>query len=406
MGSERGIAMIWWVIVLLVLFLSAAGLAYDRYAYGEDRDKEVDTLNQKLADSEKNTQEQIRLFQNLSEKVGYKADAGSLESEPIRIQEAIDRYKEIFQEPGQDSADKTLQDLMERAATKYRALASRLASAEAERDQARANEDAARESGQTIVRGKDTRISELENEKQQVEDRLTNTTNTKDQEIEQLRSQKNQLQEQLVAQANEHKKVVTDLRTQVDRFRNLAQEASKRIDRIRRNNNADGQVLARVVGTNKVYLDVGARDGLLAGTHFEVYELGKGNEVIPKGRVVVQEVNPEYSVAAIEKEFDPYRQVAAYDLVRNPLFEGGKKPKFFLMGDMTGRLSNQETEALIRKAGGEVVTEVTVDTDFIVLGRKESENATPFENRKEWDLANIYKIEIIDPAYLLEYLTE
>lgn len=405
MGSERGIAMIWWVIVLLVLFLVTAGLAYDRYSYGEDRDKENATLKAELREEQQKVRDELQRRQALSTQVGFTAEAGGMESEPARIDEAIRRYKEVFQEPGQDPADKTLQAILERAATKYRGLAERLQAAERERNQARSNEDAARDSSTTVVRGKDARISELENEKQQVEDRLTNTTQTKDQEIEGLRSRLNQAQEQMTAQAAEHKTIVTELRAQVDRYRNLAAEVAIVTERVTRNNNADGRILARVVGSHKVYVDIGARDGLTEGTHFEVYELGKGSEVIAKGQIVIQEVHPEYSVAAISEESDINHPVAAFDLVRNPLFEGGKKPKFFLMGDMTGRLSNQETEALIRKMGGEVVKEVTADVDFIVVGRKESETATPFESRKEWEMARLFRVEFIDAAYLLDYLT-
>ncbi|MBN2490450.1 MAG: hypothetical protein JXQ29_06335 [Planctomycetes bacterium] len=405
MGSERGIAMIWWVIVLLVLFLVTAGLAYDRYSYGEERDTEVANLKAELKSTQEKVQAELQQRLDLSKVVGFASEAGGMVSEPGRIDQAITRYKDVFQEPGQDPADRCLEKILERAVSKYNNLAGRLRAAEQERDQARSNEDAARDSAETVKRGKEARIAEIENEKQQVEDRLTNTTQTKDQRIEELQGRLNQAQEQLVAQAAEHKTIVTDLRTQVDRYRNMAQDASERNERLRRNNDADGKVLARVVGSHRVYVDIGARAGLTPGTYFEVYELGKGNDVIPKGRVVIQEVHGEYSVAAIDREFDTYKPVAAHDLVRNPLFETGKRPKFFLMGDMTGRLSNQQTEALIEKSGGEVVRKVTADVDFIVLGRKESESALPFENREEWELARIYKIEIIDPAYLLDYLT-
>ena len=66
MGSERGIAMIWWVIVLLVLFLAASGLAFDRYSYGVDKEKEIEDLQEELKDAEKLTQAEIQKRVDLS----------------------------------------------------------------------------------------------------------------------------------------------------------------------------------------------------------------------------------------------------------------------------------------------------------------------------------------------------
>jgi hypothetical protein len=405
MGSERGIAMIWWVIVLLVLFLAAGGLAYDRYADGVEKAVTIAKLRQDLDDTEKLVQKELDKRQALSNLVGFKAEASDLVSEPARIDDAIQSYKEIVQDAGQDQADKTLETILQRFAVKYRSLVSRLAEAETQRDKARSDEDAARETHSNQIRGKEQRITELETDKQQVEDRLTNMTTTKDQAIEELRGRVSQLQEDKATLASEYKKKEKDYLTQIERQTNLAKDASKHYASVRRNNNADGRIVARVAGSNKVYINIGARNGLKEGTTFETYVLAKGNQVIPKGNIIVQEVKAEYSLAAIQDELDRFDPVAEGDLIRNPLFASGQRPKFFLMGDMTGRLTNQETEALIRKLGGEVVKKVTPATTFVVIGRKESENAQPFANRDDYQLAKLFNIEFIDSQYLIDYLT-
>jgi len=406
MGSERGIAMIWWVIVLLVLFLAAGGLAYDRYADGEEKAVAIAQLKKELKDTEKLVQKELDKRQSLSNLVGFKAEASDLVSEPARIGDAIQSYKELVQDAGQDQADKTLESVLQRFAVKYRSLVSRLAEAETQRDKARSDEDAARNTHSNQIRGKEQRITELQTEKQQVEDRLTNMTTTKDQEIEGLRGKVSQLQEEKVTLASDFKKKEKDYLTQIERQTNLAKDASHHYASVRSNNNADGRIIARVAGSNKVYINIGARNGLKEGTQFETYILAKGNQVVPKGNIIVQEVKAEYALAAIQDELDRFDPVAEGDLIRNPLFASGQKPKFFLMGDMTGRLSNQETEALIRKMGGEVVKKVTPATTFVVVGRKESENAPPFANREDYRLAELFKIEFIPSQYLIDYLTK
>ena len=144
-------------------------------------------------------------------------------------------------------------------------------------------------------------------------------------------------------------------------------------------------------------------NGLKEGTTFEVFTYVKGNKVQPKGELVIQEVRPNYALAAITTELDEYDPIESDDLIRNPLFESNKTPKFYLMGDMTGRWSNQQTVALIKSMGGEVVSDVTVDTDFVVLGRRESEDAPAFENREAWRTARLFNVEMINADYLAKY---
>lgn len=406
MGSERGIAMIWWVIVLLVLFLAAAGLAFDRYSDGVEKQKTIDEQKVEIKNVERKSREEIQKRVELSGLIGFKPDEGSQESDPESIRSAIDTFKNQFQDPSQDAVDTTLQQILMRAVQKYGIIARRLADAEAARDTARSNEDAARETANSISAQKDTRIGELENEKQQVEDRLDNLTKTKDQDIEGLRGKVSTLQQEKGDLENSHKKVVKGLETERDRERNLAKDASNRDIRIKKNNKEDGKILQRQTDGNKVWINLGFTHGLKEGIQFEVFDYVKGNVIRPKGNLVIQEVHKGYSIAALTNEVFEFDPVVVGDLIRNPLFEKGKQPVFFLMGDMTGVLSNQETVRLIGKNGGKVATKLTANVDFVVVGRKESENATPLENRPEWENAKTFKIEFISSKDLIKYLTK
>lgn len=403
MGSERGIAMIWWVIVLLVLFLAAAGFAYDRFSANEATLEENAKLKKELTAEVKAREDELAKRRDLSNLVGYKPDDSATNSVPAVIERAMAKFREQVQDPERDAADDTLEALLARAIRQISSLKSQVSEHTEASKRARSAEDEARATAKTQLQEKDSAYQTLQGEKDQVESRLSNTTQTKSQEIEELRGKLNTKEEEVAALVKAQKEKIRQLETERDKYENRAKAASARIISIRKNNKADGQILARVGSGNRVYVSVGSVNGLKEGTSFEVFEYAKGNRVRSKGRLVIQEVKPNFALAAITSEVDQYDPIESNDLIRNPLYQANKKPKFYLMGDMTGRFSNQQTAALIKSMGGEVVPEVTVDTDFVVLGRKESADAPEFKTREAWSRAQNYNIEIINADYLAAY---
>lgn len=401
MASQRGIAMIWWVIVLLVLFLAAAGYAYDRYAADEEKAQQIAALKKEKVDLLQANQDEIEKRRQLSQFVGY-TDGGAM-SQPSGIAAAVERTKQIFVDADRDAVDNTLQAMLGRAEQKIAILSRQLADKEAEVKQARSNEDAARTSSQTTISEKDAALRTALSDKQTVETNLSNTTRAKDQEIESYRERIAQKDDEIVRLQKDFKEKMRQLTQDRDRLAAQVKEVAKTYTSIVQNDGKDGMVTARAAGGTTVYIDVGSRHGLKTGTQFEVFEYVKGNIPRRKGQIVIQEVSPNSARAALIAETDRYDPVAQGDLIRNPLFERNKSPKFYLLGDMTGRWSNQQTAAMISDMGGQVVTQVTPSVDFVVVGRKESGLAVPFESRPEWELIQNYNLEIIDTDYLEKY---
>ncbi len=401
MASQRGIAMIWWVIVLLVLFLAAAGYAYDRYAADEEKALRIAQLKEKNGELIAANQAEIEKRRELSQYVGY-TDGGS-QSQPSAIAAAIDRLKQVFVDSDQDGVENTLQAMVNRAEQKIAIVSRRLSDEESKVKQARDNEDAARQSAQNTIQEKDAALRTSLAEKQTVETNLSNTTRTKDQEIESLRERIAQKDEEVAKIQKDSKERIRVVMQERDRLAAQVKEVATHYASVRQNDGPDGRITARAAGGNTVWVNVGSRHGLKAGTQFEVFEYVKGNIPRRKGQIVIQEVEANQARAALIAEVDRYDPVATGDNIRNPLFESNKTPKFYLLGDMTGRWSNQQTAAMIQDMGGEVVTEVSANVDFVVVGRRESGLAVPFESRPEWEKIQNFKLEIIDTDYLEKY---
>lgn len=145
---------------------------------------------------------------------------------------------------------------------------------------------------------------------------------------------------------------------------------------------------ARVVGMDaaagQYYLNVGRAQKVPLGMTFEVYsDAGsirpdEQTGEYPQGKATLEviRVDETSSVARIirEKRGNP---VVRGDVAANPLYDPNKSYKFLVYGNFDANRDGvptpqeqAEIEALIKEWGGEVVTELKGDIDFLVLGQK------------------------------------
>jgi hypothetical protein len=80
-------------------------------------------------------------------------------------------------------------------------------------------------------------------------------------------------------------------------------------------------IVARVAGSNKVYINIGSRDGLRVGTRYEVFaprtsEKVKTQRIDRKGTIRVIEVKEEYALAEIAFESDRFDPITEGDYLR------------------------------------------------------------------------------------------
>lgn len=126
-----------------------------------------------------------------------------------------------------------------------------------------------------------------------------------------------------------------------------------------------------------VHLNIGSDEGVYAGLTFSVYDRsvpiprdGKG-----KAEVEIFRVSQNISAARILKS-DIRNPIIMNDVAANLIWDRSRKNRFVVAGDFdfdeNGEIDlkgEDKIKALVEKWGGAAEAEVTVDTDFIILGR-------------------------------------
>jgi hypothetical protein len=172
----------------------------------------------------------------------------------------------------------------------------------------------------------------------------------------------------------------------------------------RESDQADGRMLAVNRSMKTAWIDLGGKEQLRRGTVFKVFEQTKPGEKIYKGRVVVTSVGSERSEVAIDTE-QPGMQVAEGDIIVNPVFDKNRATRFVILGELTGRANKEMAKRVLTSAGAKVDDKVTVDTDFLVLGVKESPDAPELTDSEAYKQAQAWGIEIIRARDLDPFLT-
>jgi len=145
--------------------------------------------------------------------------------------------------------------------------------------------------------------------------------------------------------------------------------------------------------TNVVYLDVGSSDHVYRGLTFSVYdknvpipEDGKG-----KAEIEVFHVTDAVSAARINKS-SRKNPVVHEDIVANLIWDSKTSNIFVVAGefdfDRDGRIDRdgrEKIEQLIERWGGTLAEDVSINTDFVVLGEPPSKLRRPTREDVELD---------------------
>jgi hypothetical protein len=216
----------------------------------------------------------------------------------------------------------------------------------------------------TVQRERDMTINSLRTEKEDMR-------NSKDNQISDLESQRDGLRGQMRDLQSE----VTDLRAlngqqARDSRKDLAHLTQRndilagRLNIVDRRADAnDGSVIA--VGPENAWIDLGYNQRLASGMEFEVRN---ANTARVKGRVRVVAVEANKSRATILTTADKYDPIRADDVLVNAVFDPSRKLIVSLLGDGFGLYNKNDMHSKLAAIGIEVREEVSVETDFLLLG--------------------------------------
>jgi hypothetical protein len=146
----------------------------------------------------------------------------------------------------------------------------------------------------------------------------------------------------------------------------------------------DGHVV-RVPGGPNVFIDLGYGDHITPGLTFEVYDKLTGippagdptnddNLPVGKASIEVTNVGATSSECRVTKT-EPGTAISEGDIIANLVYDKNTKYNFVVFGNFnlahTGTAEPQDAEVikrLITQWGGTVVTDINVNTDFVILG--------------------------------------
>ena len=237
----------------------------------------------------------------------------------------------------------------------------------------------------SIIAGKDT---EMEQRQQRSLQEMSNLRST----IDNLEGRLRKAEEDKTTAVESAAKEVQDLRNQL-----LAKQQElvrmKKVLVVDRAPTADGQVLAASTSTGIAVINRGKRDNLKPGTVFEVYNFAKGNVRTAKGFIKVLDVTETSAKCGVIK-MNKANPIVEGDMIANELYNPEKSLHFFILGKL-GKYGASEAKTVLERLGNKVDGTVTVETDYLILGKKGGETDTDLEETAEYKKAKELGVKVI-----------
>ena len=153
----------------------------------------------------------------------------------------------------------------------------------------------------------------------------------------------------------------------------------------------DGKVILIDDKAHVVHLDIGSNEHVYPGLTFTVYD--RGTSVSPDGKgkaeIKVFDVAKTYSAARIVNP-EPKKPILLGDVVANLIWDADRTNVFVVAGDFDLDNDGQvnvdgvdKIKTLVKKWGGEVADSISIDTDFLVLGKQPTVSQKPTLEEQE-----------------------
>jgi len=258
---------------------------------------------------------------------------------------------------------------------------------------------------QQTVAAKDAEIQRVDEERAQTEVGYKQEIQKRDQQITQLQEVKRTAEDAAQQAQDQLEEVGVDFRRQLLRQEASVAQMREKLRVIQEKiQEPDGYMVAFDNESGYGTINLGRIDHVQNGMIFLVYSLGRGGQVLDKGRVQVRRVAERSSEVGIIESV-PDRPVTRGDYVMSPL-QAKTKPVFVIAGWFPPSLgySVDELAFLVERWGGRVDKEVTLDTDYLVVGkiRAEGAEASPEAQKvaeqglQAYNLARELAVRIVD----------
>jgi len=248
----------------------------------------------------------------------------------------------------------------------------------------------------TEVQNRDLEISRLKAEVQEKDAQIAQVNEAKASDrqkadelhsaaIDNLKNQNADLRSQNQAFSDKNRELTDEIRSTIDKAAQDVQKALLEKEALlgqvnqiksslrvaRETEKPDGNVVRVDPTDDIVWIDVGAKKLLRLGTRFKVYETGKGGVKIPKGFIRVIRLYPDKAECRIDQHGEG--EIDSGDWIYNPYYDPEKATHFVFLGELPGSWDRTTVEELLKSRGAVIDEQVTVFTDFLVMGVQEDE---------------------------------
>ncbi len=394
-----------WVVFLMVLVLGLAGFAYIAF-------KDKASLEKKYEDAKVSADANQEKFENISETlrnltkvVGFRDETIAVSySSKEAIGETLLSLKDKYPDYISDDAG-TLQKLITGVEAAYSDVTKKLA----ETRQNFENEVELRRTAEgnvnTIEDEKNNRITELEAQLNDEQQRAQSQLDEDNQRISNLQAQLDEAEGRVREAENSASTLKERLESEINKLSSRISAQAKKLEVLREPDLPDGSVLNTSSGSQMAYIDIGRIHGLRRGTKFEVFRYGKGGELLPKGWLEVRDVEKDTALCGILDTVDRFDPIVNGDILVNPHFVRNMEKTFVFLGDFPASLSKGFVKERLTALGAKVDEKISSRTDILVLGDKErGEFAPELVDTSEYKLADQFGVQIMRVNELAAYI--
>ena len=255
-------------------------------------------------------------------------------------------------------------------------LLDRIAEENAAKDLAAGERDTARSQLESERSSKRTIQSGLEDEKRELETRITDIESSSQAAQDELESQVARLRENvndLDAQNRELRNEISGLeRTALQSTREHVARVNNLKERLRPFDEPlaslpDGEVVSVSDELPLGWIDIGARQRLAVGTSFDVFDGDPGARRF-KGRCHVTSTERNRAEVEITDVVDRFDPIVAGDILVNPLYDPNGERNAVLLGRFDGLHSQNDLGVLLEGIGVHVQSDLDLTTDFLIVG--------------------------------------
>lgn len=387
--AQKQTGLIIWLSVFAVLFIMASVFWYMSYTDGQKLQTDLATAQKGKQDDTRAIQDQVEQLKALKTKMGFGQDV------PTGHNDSGDQQTVLAQ------ADQDITRLAGNgtgAPPNYRGALIQ-ESAENDNNSFNATErqrlldEKQRELVATIAQ-KDEEIRKHREARETAEQELVKQEAAHSEEMQRLEQQNDQLRQEKTQNEQEFaayrvtaERQIQDLNEDINGYRDAVVTLRQRL------REKEDLAFFRPDGTintvdhlaRRVYIDLGAADGLRVGVSFSVYEqghsgVGKANTTDIKGKIeVTRLLGPHRAEAAIVKE-EQGATISEDDPIFSPLFQSGQALEVVVLGGLTvDGLSREQFRSQVRASGSRIAVEVNDKGEFVdgrgnVITAEEAQN--------------------------------